>query len=66
MVDTWSNSNISNNNDNEDQIVNLNLIPKEEKGQEETECESSEEVHYPVFIKYSKDELFQTLVNYIE
>ena len=67
MLATWSNSNTSNSDDNEDQVVNLALMAKEEQVQEVgTQCESSNDIDYSVFLEYSKDELAQTLVNCIE
>jgi len=45
MVATWSNSDTSNNDDHEDQVVNLGLMAEEEQIQQEgTKCESLDEV----------------------
>jgi len=64
---TRSDSDTSNSDDNEDQVVNLSLVAKEGQVQEEgTECESSDEVDDSVFLEYFKDELAQALGNFIE
>jgi len=44
MVAIWSNSDTSNSDDNEYQVVNLGMMAKEEHGEEQTECKSSHEV----------------------
>jgi len=60
MVAIWSDNDTSYSDDNEDQVA------KEEHGEEQTECESSNEADYSVFLEYSKDELAQALVICIE
>jgi len=64
MLATGSDSDTSYSDGNEDTLVNLDLIAKEEQVQEEdTGCASSNEVNYSVFPKYSEDELAQALVS---
>ena len=67
MLATQSDSDASNSDANEDQVVNVGLMAKEEQLQEESnQRESSNEVNYSVFLEYSKNELAQALVNCIE
>jgi len=62
MVATRSDSNTSNGDDNEDQVVNLGLMAKKEQGQQGgTECERSDKVDDSIFLGYFKDELARAL-----
>jgi len=67
MIVTWSDSNSSYSDDEEEQVENLCFMANDGLIQDdETEYESSNEVNYSDFHEYSNDELSRALVKCIQ
>jgi len=65
MIATWSNSD-SSDSDDEEEATNLYFMVNEDQVQEdETDYESSDEVNCSNFLEYSKDELAEALIKCI-
>ena len=66
MIATWSDSDLSESEDEEEQVVNLCFMANEDQTHdEETEYKSSDEIDYSDLLEYSKDELVQALIKCI-
>jgi len=67
MIAAWSDSDSSDSDDEEEQVENLCFMANDDLIQDdETEYESSDEVDYPDFLQYSKDELARALIKCIQ